>query len=62
MYVENLNLNLLQLYVFNILFNNDFAGVDRSGECSMTHHSFIIDDNPPLFGRMKTGPYFDMVS
>jgi len=50
------------LYVFNILFNNDFAGVDRSGECNMTHHSFIIDDNPPLFGRMKTGPYFDMVS
>ncbi|XP_076085497.1 uncharacterized protein LOC143056293 [Mytilus galloprovincialis] len=52
--MENLNLTAGQKYYVFVM------GVDRSGECNMTYHEFTIDNSPPLVGRMKTGPYFDM--
>ncbi|VDI16055.1 Hypothetical predicted protein [Mytilus galloprovincialis] len=52
--MENLNLTAGQKYYVFVM------GVDRSGECNMTYHEFTIDNSPPLSGRMKTGPYFDM--
>ncbi|XP_076085507.1 uncharacterized protein LOC143056307 [Mytilus galloprovincialis] len=36
-------------------------GADKSGACGMVMHEFIVDATPPDMGRIKTGPYFDMV-
>lgn len=49
----------ISLFSFCLLLFH--SGVDRSGECNMTYHEFVIDDTPPKLGKMKTGPYFDMV-
>ncbi|VDH98959.1 Hypothetical predicted protein [Mytilus galloprovincialis] len=36
-------------------------GADKSGACGMVMHEFIVDLTPPDMGRIKTGPYYDMV-
>lgn len=36
-------------------------GADSSGECAMVHHQFLVDVTPPISGKIKTGPFFDMV-
>ncbi|CAG2210833.1 unnamed protein product [Mytilus edulis] len=36
-------------------------GADKSGACGMVMHEFIVDSTPPDQGRIKAGPYYDMV-
>ena len=39
-----------------------FTGVDRAGMCSMLTRLAHIDVTPPVAGRVKCGPYYNMVS
>lgn len=54
----------LNRYVIRSLsvHGNICLGVDRSGECHMVSTSFHIDVTPPSSGKIRVGPYFDMVS
>ncbi|XP_048258679.1 uncharacterized protein LOC124137747 [Haliotis rufescens] len=36
------------------------VGADKAGECNVTSHKFQVDVTPPVKGRIRTGPYYDM--
>ena len=37
------------------------SGVDEAGECNMTTVSFRTDVTRPSIGRIRAGPFYDMV-
>ncbi|XP_067659895.1 uncharacterized protein [Haliotis asinina] len=37
-------------------------GADKAGECNMTYHKFRVDITPPTQGKIRTGPYYDLVA
>lgn len=37
------------------------AGVNKAGVCNMTSHRFKIDATPPSKGKIRAGPYYDLV-
>ncbi|WAR05119.1 hypothetical protein MAR_020488, partial [Mya arenaria] len=52
--IENLNL------IHNHTYYAWVLGVDKSGECNMTHKRFLVDITPPTNGKITAGPYYDM--
>ncbi|XP_048250793.1 uncharacterized protein LOC124111176 [Haliotis rufescens] len=37
-------------------------GADKAGECNMTYQRFRVDITPPTQGKIRTGPYYDLVA
>ena len=35
--------------------------MDKSGECSLTSHRFVVDTTPPTDGKLTCGPNYQMV-
>ncbi|XP_076076023.1 uncharacterized protein LOC143046845 [Mytilus galloprovincialis] len=52
--VENLDLKEGESYVVWVL------GIDKSGECSLVSHTFMVDTTPPIVGELTSGPDYNM--
>ncbi|VDI79784.1 Hypothetical predicted protein [Mytilus galloprovincialis] len=48
--VENLNLESGKSFVVYVF------GTDKSGECSLARHTFMVDTTPPVAGELTCGP------
>ncbi|CAG2196989.1 unnamed protein product [Mytilus edulis] len=35
-------------------------GIDKSGECSLVSHTFMVDTTPPIVGELTSGPDYNM--
>ncbi|XP_046574117.1 uncharacterized protein LOC124282192 [Haliotis rubra] len=51
---ENLSLEQNGVYYAWVI------GADKAGECNLTSHMFQVDVTPPVKGKIRTGPYYDM--
>ncbi|XP_046562952.1 uncharacterized protein LOC124271845 [Haliotis rubra] len=51
---ENLSLEQNGIYYAWVI------GADKAGECNVTSHMFQVDVTPPVKGKIRTGPYYDM--
>ncbi|XP_048258717.1 uncharacterized protein LOC124137708 isoform X1 [Haliotis rufescens] len=51
---ENLSLEQNDVYYAWVV------GADRAGLCNVTSQMFQVDVTPPVKGRIRTGPYYDM--
>ncbi|CAC5392346.1 unnamed protein product [Mytilus coruscus] len=51
---ENLDLELGKAYTAWVL------GTDKSGECSLVSHTFMVDTTPPEAGELTCGPDYNM--
>ena len=39
-----------------------FTGFDEAGECNLTSATFTVDNSLPITGKIRTGPFYDMVN